>query len=161
MNPNPNPLPPDVVINGGRKHPIHFKDKLPSKEVTVLLLPFSKAADYHELMADVPKMVELLTGQPPGFGESLTNDSLFEISAVGRAINEPRFYRWWQRQREAVEKYAGLGSDVQLDELLADAVARGLGTWAEVREMPVAQVRVVLAACDRRDASLAMQLWLR
>lgn len=35
-------------------------------------------------------------------------------------------------------------------------MAGGLGTWNEVREMSIAQIRCCLAACDRRDATLSI-----
>lgn len=36
-------------------------------------------------------------------------------------------------------------------------MARGLGTWAEVRALSIPQIREGLAACDRRDANIALQ----
>jgi hypothetical protein len=34
---------------------------------------------------------------------------------------------------------------------------RGVGSWTECRELSLPQLREAVAACDRRDAALAMQ----
>lgn len=100
------------------KGPVHLKARTPSGEeiaVEIADVPFSKMAAYAEKLHDLGAFVELVTGKPKDWSDSLLIEDVLAIDAAAQALNTPRFRRWLLRQREVAEfldttfKRAGFG----------------------------------------------------
>lgn len=57
-----------------------------------------------EAVGDEGKLVELICGKPEGFADTLTLASYDEVISQGRELNEPYFYKWYQRMLERNER---------------------------------------------------------
>ncbi len=109
-----------AVINGAQPLTVKFKpvpkkdangaeiigefETPPPERVLVRLVPLSKAGDYLALVGDLIPFVELACSKPAGWGDTLEDDSVYEIEEIFRKLNDPRFDRYVRRQTEAVGK---------------------------------------------------------
>jgi hypothetical protein len=105
-------IPPLVLINGASKILAKFNDGH-TEEVVVNLIPISKVIDYLNIIAEPEKFVEFVTGKSPGWADTLTDDSIWEIDELARAMNDPRIDRYARRQKVTVERLKPIMSLVQ------------------------------------------------
>lgn len=97
----PDKLPAAVVINGGSKITVHKLDGT-TEEVRVRLIPLSKMVDYLNRVGDITLFAELVCEQSPGWADTLSFDSIYQIDELARAINDPSLARYVKRQTAAV-----------------------------------------------------------
>src|SRR5688572_11114890 len=75
-----------------------------SETVQILQLPIKQFPAYSKVLTDEPALVDLLTGKPKGWSETLTNESFEQIVQEGKKLNADFFERWLRRQFETQEK---------------------------------------------------------
>jgi hypothetical protein len=101
-----NPIPADVVINGGKEILVYSRDGKSSETVKVRLVPLSQASKYLDLVTDIAQFVEFIVGKPKGWADCISDDSLFELDALAKELNDPRIDRVLARQKSTVERLA-------------------------------------------------------
>lgn len=94
-------LPALTVINGAQKLLVQKIDGT-SEDVSVAIVPVSRAGDYIESAGNLSRFVELACNKPAGWADTLSHDSLFEVDAVFRRISDGFIDRYLKRQTEAV-----------------------------------------------------------
>ncbi len=91
-----------AVINGGENLEIQLLDG--SKEtVLVKLLKIKKFEDYLRVIDKETAAAELLCGKEPGWGDTVTADSLLDIVEKGHDINFTSVCRWATRRANVNE----------------------------------------------------------
>ena len=102
-------LPSDVLINGGKDLIVTLRDGT-TKTIKVRLVPLSECFRYYETLGEMAHFIDFITGEKPGFADSLADDDAFEIDRVAKELNDFRARRFLVRQKathQALNQQAG------------------------------------------------------
>jgi len=91
-----------TIINGGEEIEITLLDGT-AETVLVKLLKIKKFEDYLRVVDNEAAAAELLTGKEPGWGDTVSPDSLLDICEKGHDINFSSVYRWAARRADVNE----------------------------------------------------------
>ena len=97
-------------LNGGRWREVRFRpsdqnpETTPKPERVFVREPaLAKLPELMSLIGDMSGYVALVTGKDSDWVDSLEDASLYDIYDTGRALNDPRFDRWMERQLQTVQ----------------------------------------------------------
>jgi hypothetical protein len=97
-------------LNGGRWREVTFRPDEQNPETThkpervfVREPPLARLPELMALIGDMPAYLTLVTGKNRAWVDSLTDESIYDLYDAGRALNDPRFDLWMERQLQTVK----------------------------------------------------------
>lgn len=99
---NPKPL---EILRGGPTGWTVTKWDGATENVDVRILPVGQYEDYLKVMEQEPRVAELFTGRPEGWGDEIRPDSLGLLIEEGERINATFFEPWFRRRIARMQRF--------------------------------------------------------
>lgn len=102
---------PMTVVKGGETFTVELINGV-EHDVFVRLVPIRQMGDYLSHYDDMPALIAFVIGEKVEELDKIAEDSLYALGERVRAINDPRFNRWYAERMATMKKFSVLSKKI-------------------------------------------------